>query len=100
MIQRLGQGLYIGLDQRNIGGSGALFTGQTVRIERPADLGPGLLRDPPHQAVVGDVLQEDSRDLVLLDLGDDRGYVAPSPFGVGANPKRRDESDTIVPGEI
>ncbi len=69
--QRAGQRLYIVPDQVNVSGCGTLFVGQAVRIQRPADLGPGFGGNPLHQAGIGHIFQKNRRNLLRSDLADD-----------------------------
>src|SRR5512141_2721886 len=79
--QRAGQGLYIVPDHINVSGGVALFTRQTVGIQRSADPGAGLGRYSPDQPGIADILEEDRRDFSGPDLGDDAGDVAGAGLG-------------------
>src|SRR6476620_11631967 len=98
--QRAGQGLYIVPDHCNVSGRIALFAGQAVRIERSADPGAGLGRDPAHQAGVGDVFEEYRWYPGRPDLGDDPRDIAGAGLGFGRDAERGDEFDAIGGGEI
>src|SRR6478609_11513826 len=98
--KRAGQGLYIVPDHINVSGGIALFTGEAVGIQRPADPGAGLGRDPAHQPRIADIFKENGRYFRGFDLGDDRGDVTRARFGFGRNPLRRDEFDAIGGREI
>src|SRR6266702_882949 len=100
VVKRAGQGLYIVPDHINVSGGKPLFARQTVRNQGPADLCPGLGRDPPDQAVVADILQEDGRDFLGPDLADDAGDVPGAGLGFGGEPQGRDELDAVFGGEI
>lgn len=98
--KRARQGLYIVPDHINVSGCRALFVGQTVRIERSADIRPGLGGDPPHQARITDVFQKNSRNFLLSDLGNDGCNVAGAGLGFRGNALRCDEFDPIDCREI
>ncbi len=58
------------------------------------------MRDLIEQPVVGDVLHEDGRDLLLLDLTDDLGDVLGRGFALGADAFGRDELEAVGGAEV
>src|SRR3984885_639916 len=98
--QRARQRCYIVPDHVNVSGGIALFTGQGVGIERPADAGARLRRYSLHQTGVTDPLQEHGRYVFCFDLTDDFCNVPRAGLGFGGDANRRDELDAIAGRKI
>src|SRR6202022_4565834 len=98
--QRARQGPYIVPDHINVSGGFALFIRQAVGIERSADPGAALGRDPLHQPRIADIFKKNGWNFRSLDLADNPGNVARAGFGFGGNALWRDEFDAIGGGEI
>src|SRR6185437_12549135 len=94
IAERAGQGLYIVPDEGNVSGGRPVFAGQTVRIEGPARLGPGLGCDPAHQPVVAQIFQKYRGDFIGLDPLDQGRDVAGTGLGLGGDADGCEEGDT------
>jgi hypothetical protein len=73
---------------------------QRVRVKRSSKGGVGLSFDLLHQPGVGDRLNEDRRDVVVVDLANECRDIGGSGLGLGIDASRCDELEAVGGGEV